>query len=199
MRTKAAARQNEALCARYGATATRRDTPLNPRSLTVDGIGRDFEGALLDVERPATFTAYPSGEVVRCGRIVVDGLVLVLHPMARSLLLALALAAGTAPAGYACRDLADPEGRRWFQDAPCPPGQVHDPIPPPPLIREAPRLPEGAGRDAGGSSWQVLGFDERGRTVGYWVRQGTAVPFVSTEVVRVTPGGRRGRGYWRTR
>ena len=43
MRTKAAARQNEALCARYGATATRRDTPLNPRSLTVDGIGRDFE------------------------------------------------------------------------------------------------------------------------------------------------------------
>lgn len=103
-----------------------------------------------------------------------------------------------AHAGYACRDLADPEGRRWFQDAPCPPGQVHDPIPPPPLIREAPRLPDGAGFDSPGSSWQVLGFDERGRTVGTWVRQGTAVPFVSTEAVRVT-GPRGGRGGWRGR
>lgn len=106
--------------------------------------------------------------------------------------LLLALVAGPAMAGYACRDLADPEGRRWFQDAPCGPGFVHDPLPEPPFIREAPRLPGGAGLDSPGSSWQVLGFDERGRVVGYWVPRGTAVPFISTDSVRVTAGGRRG-------
>jgi hypothetical protein len=108
--------------------------------------------------------------------------------------LALVLAASTAHAGYACRDLSDPEGRRWFQDAPCGPGYVHDPIPDAPLIHEAPRIPDGAGRDAGGSSWQVLGFDHRGRTVGVWVPAGRAVPFISTDAVRVTAGGRRGGG-----
>ena len=108
--------------------------------------------------------------------------------------LALALAASTAHAGYACRDLADPEGRRWFQDEPCGPGYRHDPLPDPPLIREAPRLPDGAGWDVAGSSWQVLGFDERGRTVGMWVPRGTAVPFISTDTVRVNGGRRGGRG-----
>jgi len=66
---------------------------------------------------------------------------------------------------------------------------MHDPLPLPPLIREAPRVPDGAGH-GDGSSWQVVGFDERGRTVGYWVRGGTAVPFISTETVRVTRGTR---------
>jgi hypothetical protein len=102
-------------------------------------------------------------------------------------LLALPLAAH---AGYACRDLSDPDGRRYFQEAPCGPGYRHDPIPEPPLIREAPRLPDGAGWDNAGSSWQVVGFDERGRAVGYWVPRGTAVPFVSTDVVRVNARGR---------
>ena len=102
----------------------------------------------------------------------------------------IALAAPLAHAGYACRDLSDPEGRRWMQAEPCGPGYRHDPLPDVPLIREAPRLPDGAGFDSG-SSWQVVGFDERGRTVGYWVRSGTAVPFVSTDAVRVTAGGRR--------
>lgn len=109
----------------------------------------------------------------------------------RTLALALALAASTAHAGYACRDPADPTGRRWFTETPCPAGQVHDPLPVPPLIHEAPRLPDDLGGSAG-SSWQVVGFDERGRTVGYWVPRGTAVPFVSTEAVRVTRSrGRR--------
>lgn len=104
----------------------------------------------------------------------------------------LALTASAAQAGYACREITDVrEGRRWFQTEPCGPGYVHDPLPDPPFIREAPRIPDGAGA-VGGSSWQVVGFDERGRTVGMWVRQGTAVPFVSTEAVRVT--GPRGRG-----
>lgn len=110
---------------------------------------------------------------------------------------ALALAATTAQAGYSCRDLSDPEGRRWFQESPCGPGYVHDPIPVPPLIIEAPRLPDGWGADGGGSSWQVLGFNERGRTVGMWVPAGRAVPFISNDVVRVN-GGRRGGGRrWR--
>lgn len=109
--------------------------------------------------------------------------------------MALLAASATAAHGFACVDPADPEGRRWFQTEPCPPGQVHDPLPVPPLIREAPRLPDDLGGSAG-SSWQVIGFDEHGRTVGYWVPRGTAVPFVSTEVVRVTRGG---RGGWRGR
>ena len=111
-------------------------------------------------------------------------------------LFSLAFIATTAHAGYACVDPADPEQRRWFQEAPCGPGFRHQPLPSAPLIREAPRLPEGAGRDAGGRSWQVRGFDERGRTVGDWARQGTAVPFISTDSVRVTGprGGRGGRG-----
>lgn len=115
--------------------------------------------------------------------------------MRSALALALAACAPLAHAGYACRDLADPEGRRWFQTAPCGPGYRHDPLPDPapaPLIREAPRLPDGWGADGGGSDWQVLGFDERGRTVGMWVPRGTAVPFISTDVVRVNRGGRRG-------
>lgn len=66
----------------------------------------------------------------------------------------------------------------------------------PPLIREAPRLPEGAGYGSAGSEWQVIGFDERGRRVGMWVPAGTSVPFISTDVVRVNAGrgfsGRRG-------
>ncbi len=110
------------------------------------------------------------------------------HPLFSLAVLALPLAAH---AGYACREITDVrEGRRWFQETPCGPGYVHDPLPTPPLIHEMPRIPDGAGRDAGGSSWQVLGFDHRGRTVGVWVRQGTAVPFVSTDAVRVTRGGR---------
>jgi len=105
-------------------------------------------------------------------------------------LLALAVLATATPAhaGYACRDLSDPEGRRWFQSEPCGPGYRHDPIPDAPLIREAPRFPDDLGGSAG-SSWQVIGFDERGRTVGYWVPRGTAVPFVSTEALRVNGGG----------
>jgi hypothetical protein len=105
----------------------------------------------------------------------------------------LALAASTAHAGYACRDLADPEGRRWFQTEPCGPGYRHDPLPPAPFIREAPRMPDDLGGSAG-SSWQVLGFDERGRTVGMWVPRGTAVPFISTDTLRVNRGGRGVRG-----
>ena len=112
------------------------------------------------------------------------------HPLFSLAVLALPL---VAQAGYACREITDVrEGRRWFQEEPCGPGYVHDPLPSPPLIREAPRLPPGAGAD-GGSQWQVLGFDERGRVVGMWVRQGTAVPFISTDTVRVT-GPRGGRG-----
>ena len=108
-------------------------------------------------------------------------------------LILLALFASTAHAGYACREITDVrEGRRWMQDAPCSEGYIHDPLPDAPLIHEMPRIPDGAGA-VGGSSWQVLGFDHRGRTVGVWVRQGTAVPFVSTDAVRVTAGG-RGRG-----
>jgi hypothetical protein len=109
-------------------------------------------------------------------------------------LLSLALvAAASAHAGYACLDPADPEQRRWFQTEPCAPPLVHRPLPDAPLIIEAPRLPDGWGADSG-SQWQVLGYDERGSVVGYWVRSGTAVPFVSTEAVRVTgPRGTRGR------
>lgn len=106
--------------------------------------------------------------------------------------LAMALAAGFSHAGFACRDLSDPEGRRWFQEEPCGPGFKHDPLPEPPLIHEAPRIPDGAG-SVGGSSWQVVGFDHRGRAVGYWVPAGRAVPFVSTDVIRVTGGRGRGR------
>lgn len=109
--------------------------------------------------------------------------------------LLLALAASTAHAGYACVDLGDPEGRRWFQEQPCGPGYVHDPLPAAPTIHEAPRLPDGAGYGSG-SSWQVVGFDERGRVMGYWVPSGTARPWVSTEAVRVT-GPRGGRGVGR--
>lgn len=110
--------------------------------------------------------------------------------------LLLALAVAPAHAGYSCRDLSDPEGRRWFQEQPCSPGYVHDPLPAAPLIHDAPRLPDDLGSP--GSSWQVVGFDERGRTVGYCVRSGTAVPFVSTEAVRVTgPRGGRGGRRWR--
>lgn len=110
----------------------------------------------------------------------------------KPLILLALVAASTAHAGYACRDLGDVERRRWFQEQPCGPGYVHDPLPDAPLIVEVPRLPDGWGV-GGGSQWQVVGFDERGRTVGYWVRSGTAVPWVSTEAVRVT-GPRGGRG-----
>lgn len=103
--------------------------------------------------------------------------------------LLLAASVSAAHAGYACRDLADPTGRRWFTDQPCPPGQVHDPLPVPPLVVEHPRIPDDWGLDAG-SSWQVLGFDHRGRTVGMWVPAGRAVPFITTDAVRVTRGGR---------
>lgn len=112
--------------------------------------------------------------------------------MRLSLALALALVASTAHAGWACRDLSDPEHRRWFQDAPCGPGYVHDPLPLPPLIHEAPRLPVEWGDSVGGSSWQVIGFNARGRVVGMWVPAGSAVPFVSTEAVRVNAGRRGG-------
>ena len=114
--------------------------------------------------------------------------------MIRLLCATMALSAGLAHAGFACRDLSDPEGRRWFQDEPCGPGFKHDPLPEPPLIHEAPRIPDSWGRDGGGSEWQVLGFNERGRVVGVWVPAGRAVPFVSTDTLRVNRGGgRRGR------
>ena len=45
-----------------------------------------------------------------------------------------------AAAGFACRDLSDPEGRRWFQDEPCAVGYVHDPLPPVPVFRDAEEL-----------------------------------------------------------
>jgi hypothetical protein len=116
--------------------------------------------------------------------------------MRAAITLLLTVVASTAHAGYSCREIADTrEGRRWFQTEPCGPGYVHDPLPEPPLIREAPRLPEGAGHGSDGSSWQVVGFNERGRTLGMWVPAGRAVPFVSTEAVRVTGG----RGGWRRR
>lgn len=69
--------------------------------------------------------------------------------MRRAAVLALALTASAAHAGYACRDLSDLEGRRGFQAEPCGPGYVHDPLPVPPLIREAPRLPDGVAAGAG--------------------------------------------------
>lgn len=119
--------------------------------------------------------------------------------MKPAVVVTLLLAAGTAQAGYACVDLSDAEQRRWFQEQPCPPGYVHSPLPDPPLIREAPKLPDDLGGSAG-SSWQFVGFDERGRRVGYWVERGTAVPFISTRAVRVTggSGGRREGGRrWR--
>ena len=106
------------------------------------------------------------------------------------------LLAASAAHGYACVDPADREGRRWFQTDPCVPPMVHDPLPDVPLIREEPRLPAGAGFDSAGSSWQFAGFDERGRRLGYWVERGRAVPFVSTDVVRVNRGPRGGRR-WR--
>ena len=113
--------------------------------------------------------------------------------------LLLALAAGAAQAeGYACLDLSDAEQRRWFQTEPCGPGYVHSPLPNVPLIREAPRLPDDLGPSPG-SSWQVLGFDHRGRPVGVWVPRGTAVPFISTDVVRVNRGTRGGGRRWRRR
>lgn len=103
----------------------------------------------------------------------------------KPLALLLALCAGTAHAGYACRDLADPEARRWFQPEPCAAGYVHDPLPPTPLIHEAPALPAGWGYESAGSEWQrVPGC----RRCGYWVERGTAV-FVP--VMR--------RGAWRGR
>ena len=109
--------------------------------------------------------------------------------------LLLALAAGAAHGGWACRDMADPDGRRWFSETPCGPGYRHDPLPDVPLIREEPRLPDGAGFDSAGSSWQFA--DERGRRLGYWVERGRAVPFVSTDVVRVNRGARGGGRRWR--
>jgi hypothetical protein len=38
--------------------------------------------------------------------------------------------------GFACRDLSDPDGRRWMQDEPCAAGYVHDPLPLPPVFRD---------------------------------------------------------------
>lgn len=113
--------------------------------------------------------------------------------MKHPLLLTLALAAGTAHAGYACVDPADPEQRRWFQTEPCAPPLVHRPLPDAPLIVEVPRLPDGWGSGSAGSEWQVVGYDERGRVVGRWVEAGTSRPWVSTDAVRVT-GPRGGRG-----
>ena len=68
---------------------------------------------------------------------------------------------------------------------------MHDPLSDGLLIREAPRLPADAGRGSAGSSLQIVGFDQRGRAVGYWVPKGTAVQFVSTDVARVN--GHAGR------
>jgi len=108
-------------------------------------------------------------------------------------LLLLALIATAAQAGYACRDPGDPEGRRWFQDGRCELPMVHDPLPDPPLIREAPKIPAEWGWSSAGSERQFLGFDEKGRPLSVWVERGTARPFVSTDVVRLN-GGRGGRG-----
>ena len=49
------------------------------------------------------------------------------------LILLAALLATQAPSAhaYACLDPRDPDGRRWFQDDPCPPGLVDSPLPPP--------------------------------------------------------------------
>ena len=105
--------------------------------------------------------------------------------MKRPLLFLAALLPLAAHAGYACLDHADPEQRRWFQTEPCAPPLVHRPLPDAPVIIEAPRLPDGWGV-GGGSQWPVVGFDERGRVLGYWVPSGTARPWVSTEAVRVT-------------
>jgi hypothetical protein len=73
-------------------------------------------------------------------------------------------------------------GVATFSDRPC----VERPSPPPVevTLRETPpRFPEVVST---GSSFQATGFDRRGRPVGYWVRLGTAVPYVHKH-------GRRGR------
>lgn len=115
------------------------------------------------------------------------------HPL---LSLALLAASAAASAQYECLDPRDPTGYRRFQSDPCPPGEVHSPIRVHPALLLADRYtPEPDRLVSAGSSWQVLGYDERGRVVGRWVERGTAVPWVSTDSVRITgPRGGRGRG-----
>lgn len=86
--------------------------------------------------------------------------------------LILALLCSPAWAGYACLEVGDPAGRRWFQDEPCAPGYVHSPLPPAPLIREAPRIPEGWGMDP-------IQVGSRPRGIVIWTRDSTGRTSVS--------------------
>ena len=57
-------------------------------------------------------------------------------PMIRPALLLLAVLATPSAQAYACLDPADPTGRRWFQDEPCPPGLIDSPLPAVPLVND---------------------------------------------------------------
>lgn len=109
--------------------------------------------------------------------------------------LALFAASAAASAQYECLDPRDPTGYRRFQSDPCPPGEIHSPIRVHPALLLADRYtPEPDRLVSAGSERQFLGFDERGRPLSVWVERGTAVPWVSTEAVRITgPRGGRGR------